>query len=67
MLLRRSRKHLHSASNRNLNSLTANTFYQPHSLNRKEQLKDTLPACATSYLKTRKLHKKEISYTDCAV
>lgn len=66
MLLRKSRKHLHGASNRNINSITTNTFYQPHSLNRKEHLKSTLPTCSTSYLKTRKLHKKEISYTDCA-
>lgn len=67
MLLRKSRKHLHGASNRNLNSTITNTFYQPHSLTRKDLIKNSLPTCSTSYLKTRKLHKKEISYTDCAV
>lgn len=66
MLLRKSRKHLHGASNRNLHSLTTTNFYQPHSLAKPEPPKTSLPACSTSYLKTRKLHKKEISYTDGA-
>jgi hypothetical protein len=59
MLLRRSRKHLHGASNKAKTEGTYfNSFYKIPSQPKKETAKKDGIACTTSHLKARNLHKK---------